>query len=237
MDLFEKQEKINEPSSLVIIGKPKQGKTSIVSQLPNSVILDYENGSKYIEHDRIIDVNKHGINLWSNLQDIKGKYDFGVIDTLTSLEEYLSKIVVSDYNAENKTEYRALAEIPYGGGYGIIRQRLVSHINYLKTIFKRIILLGHTKEKHINSNNIVLDLALAGKSADIVLSLVDSISFLKREKTDESSNAMLHFSETSSDVGGSRFKKLDGKMIVISKLNNKNELTTNWKEVFPDTIK
>ena len=41
--------KVNNPRFLILFGKPKCGKTTLVSQLDNCLIVDLEGGSEFLE--------------------------------------------------------------------------------------------------------------------------------------------------------------------------------------------
>jgi len=233
MGIFTERVAAKEPETLIIIGKPKCGKTSIVSHLPKSVIIDYEGGTKYINHDHVIDVVNSDFNMWGELSKIKGQYEFGIIDTATSMEQYLMTKIVSSYNSVRTQDKHivTIGDIPHGGGYGLLRQKTATHIDFLKSIFKRLIILGHTKSKVIDSDEIALDLALTGKNVDLVLSSMDTIAYMHRDKDD----GVLSFEASHKIIAGSRVTSLDNRKIVISTKSEKH-ISTFWSEIYPDTL-
>lgn len=111
------------PKTMLIYSAPKVGKTAIVSQLKNSLILEFEkNGADYIEGNimevyepfiwdkeskKIIPI----INLITDEIKAKGKpYKYLIIDTLTKLDEwseiygtyiYMDKSIGKSFNREN----------------------------------------------------------------------------------------------------------------------------------------
>jgi len=234
VSIFTKRIEAREPETLMIIGKPKCGKTSIVSKLPNSVIIDYEGGTKYINHDHVIDVVNSDFSMWGELSKIKGQYEFGIIDTATYMEQYLMTQIVNSYNSIRTPDKHiaTIGDIPHGGGYGILRQKTAAHIDFLKSIFNKLIILGHTKSRVIDSDEIALDLALTGKNVDLVLSGMDTIAYMHRDKE----NGVLSFEASSKIVAGSRVSALDRRKIIIS-IKKEDSIDTFWSEIYPDTLK
>ena len=85
--------KVQNPRLLIIFGKPKSGKTSIVSQLENNLIIDLEGGSEFLS---ALSIQARNINdlgeiatLIRNKNTESGKlfYDYITIDNATRLEE------------------------------------------------------------------------------------------------------------------------------------------------------
>lgn len=101
-----KQIKRVSPKVLTLYGKPKIGKTTIISGLPNALILDFENGCEYLETNymQIIGLKlpretpeqtelRHKaekyylIEVRDALRLTPNKYEFLVFDTATKLSE------------------------------------------------------------------------------------------------------------------------------------------------------
>ena len=84
------------PESICIYGKPKVGKTTVLSELPNNLIIDTERGTAFI--DGLVmqppeGTGPVGIRTW--LKDVAKKirdegrpYDYVSIDTLSQLDIY-----------------------------------------------------------------------------------------------------------------------------------------------------
>ena len=85
--------KVQNPRLLIIFGKPKSGKTSIVSQLENNLIIDLEGGSEFLSALSIQARNVNDLGeiatLIRNKNTETGKlfYDYITIDNATRLEE------------------------------------------------------------------------------------------------------------------------------------------------------
>lgn len=84
------------PESICLYGKPKVGKTTILSELPNNLIIDTEKGTAFIDGLVIQPpegMGPVGIRMW--LKDVAKKiieagrpYDYVSIDTLSQLDVY-----------------------------------------------------------------------------------------------------------------------------------------------------
>ena len=81
--------KIKNPRNLIIFSKYKVGKTSALAQLPDSLIIDLENGSDYVS-GRILKANSvEDIRAIGKAIEEAGKpYKYLIIDTNCKHEEY-----------------------------------------------------------------------------------------------------------------------------------------------------
>ena len=228
--LFESVTPSKEAGLLLIISKPKSGKTTILAQLPNSVILDYERGTSYITHPKVFFVSNN--TDWRTLIGNTATFDFGIIDSVTSMELYLMEQVKLEYNKKVKPEsaVSSYEEIPHGAGYGMLRNKTYKHIMFIKSLFKKVVIAGHSKPAQIRESKIVLDPGLTGKNADLVLSQMDSIAYLRTENE----KRYLNFHQGLTDVSGSRLR-LNKKEILISE-DTGTEIITHWNDVYNTTI-
>lgn len=87
------------PKKLIIFSKAKTGKSSLLAELPNNLIIDLENGTDYL------DALKVKCNSFKDITDVlaelkKGhKYDYITIDTITKLEEMVLPYAAQLYKA------------------------------------------------------------------------------------------------------------------------------------------
>ena len=85
-------------STLIIYSPPKVGKTELLSNLDNNLIIDLEGGTK------MIDALKVEVNSMAELykykkaiEESKHKYDYITIDTATKLEELSNELAIHLY--------------------------------------------------------------------------------------------------------------------------------------------
>lgn len=109
----EKRAAVTEnPEFLILFGKPKCGKTTILSELEDCLILDFERGSKYVDA-LVVEVPdlKTLMTVRKELVDEKNSqgdfpYTYIAFDTATALEEMILPLALKDY--------KATPEIPTG---------------------------------------------------------------------------------------------------------------------------
>lgn len=103
------KKKTDNPKNLILFGLPKAGKTTSVSKLPNSLIIDLENGSDYLDDCFVVKAENYK-ELWKVARALsptwKGKenpnyegqsYDFIILDTVTALEEMANAYAIKLY--------------------------------------------------------------------------------------------------------------------------------------------
>ena len=76
------------PKNLIIFSKPKVGKTNLISQLDNCLLLDLESGADYVDAMKIQaksvqDIKKIG----KAIKEAGHPYNYVAVDTITALEE------------------------------------------------------------------------------------------------------------------------------------------------------
>jgi hypothetical protein len=78
----------DNPKRLVIYSKPKAGKTTALSMLDNNLILDFENGSDYVEALKIkIPTLAYLKEVGEEIKKAGKPYKYISIDTVTALQD------------------------------------------------------------------------------------------------------------------------------------------------------
>lgn len=167
------------PKRLIIFSKPKVGKTELVSDLPNNLILDLEEGSKFLN---CMSLNITNLN---ELREVCGaiyearmkgeiSYDYVTIDTISRLEEwvvweateaYMQTTIGKNFNRFSDEDQRAglgvrgeikprslwqsVLELPNGAGYGPFRNHFLKWLNVFDKLAPHIILVAHIKDKYV----------------------------------------------------------------------------------------
>ena len=248
---------LSDPLCLVVYSQPKMGKTTLVSHLPNCLILDFEGGSKYIDGMKIeVENFKHLTEIGKEVVKNKKPYDFVVIDTLTALEDwclwdatefYMNTSQGKNFNTIDDTdkrkprsEWEPVINLANGYGYKYLRESYRKWMDKIMKLADRIILTGHVKDKFITTKIgeevCVADLDLTGKNKWITTQhYADSIGYLSR---DIDSNPILNFVTSEEVACGSRAPHLRGKTIKLADFNKeKNELeNVQWELIYPDLL-
>lgn len=234
---------VKSPKNLIIFSKPKTGKTTLLSQLPNCLLIDLEGGSDYV------DAMKIKANNVRELMDIEaaiikaGKpYKYIALDTITALEDmcipyaehlYSLSPMGSTWKTIGKAKYGNILNLANGAGYPWLRQAFNEMTARIKNLAPHIILLGHVKDTLLSKNGndfSSLDLNLTGKLKDITTSKSDAIGYLVR-KGDKN---ILSFKTQDDILCGARPEHLRNKEIVISETLEDGTIVTHWDQIFID---
>lgn len=244
------------PRNLIIISKPKVGKTSNLAQLPNSLLLDLEKGSDFVDARKLQAKNMAEIKeIGDAIKAAEYPYQYIIIDTGTALEEmcipyaeqlYSQKAVGKNWfkkdpkkpkqysKLSGKKQYGNILNLPKGAGYVYLREAMVKTIEYIKGWAPRVIICAHIKDVLLDkqgSEFTVGDIDLTGKIKRIITSQSDAIGFMYRGKNNEN---ILSFVTNDDVICGARPAHLRNKEIVISKLLDDDTLETYWDRVFID---
>ena len=234
------QSDVRNPKLLIIYSPPKTGKTTLLSKLENNLIIDLEDGTKYL------DALKMNVGDLNQLQSTgaaivkAGKpYKYVTIDTITKLEEMCLPVAKAMYMATpmGKTfDGNSILELPQGAGYFWLRQAFTMWLGKIKKLADHIILVGHIKDKFIEKKGkevMAKDLDLTGKLKQIVTSDADAIGYLYR---DSENSLVLNFKSSDEITCGARPAHLKGREITMAKYDAEaNDVTdVAWNEVFID---
>jgi hypothetical protein len=254
------------PKSILLYSKPKQGKTSILAQLPNSLLIDTEDGSDFVDARKIkIDITKSITEQAQQFREIcatiykKGldannkytpPYDYLIIDTFTRMDEWSEIVGTLNY-----------MEKPQGSKFNVARDG--SKISPSSKNFETVHDIGqgfgykHSREVMINWYEKICLLAptvifvchvkdklVASNLTDQVLtreiSLTGKVKDIVASKVDTIAYAHRDNNKlmlSFNNDEGTRCPYLSGKTICISESDDKGNVVTNWDQVFnPEKI-
>lgn len=233
------------PKNLIIFAKPKVGKTSLLAQLPNCLILDLESGTDYVDALKIKASSIDDIReIGREIKAAGNPYSFIAVDTITALEEMCIPFAEQLYSAtpmgknwavEGKPKYGNILNLPNGAGYPWLRQAFTKVIDYVKTLAPHVILVGHIKDTLLEKNGAeftAMDLDLTGKLKRISSSNSDAIGYLYRKGEQN----ILSFKTTDEVSCGARPEHLRNKEIVISEMTEEG-LKTFWETIYVELSK
>jgi hypothetical protein len=223
------------PKSLFIYSPPKCGKTTLGARLKDSLLIDLENGSDFVDGVKI------KINSTRELQELgemlkkDNPYRYGILDTTTKLEElvlplanYLYKCTPMgvNYTGEN------VLMLPNGGGYLYLREAYMKVINLLESVFPRMIYFGHLKDKMLEKAGKEVsarDIDLTGKLKNIACANSDAIGYLYRD----GSQTILTFKTSQDVICGARPEHLRNQEIVMLETID-GKLVDYWDKIYLD---
>ena len=218
------------PKNMIIYGAPKIGKTTVLSQLDDCLIIDLEQGSD------MLDALKVQANSLKELGEIgkeifqQGKpYKYVAIDTISKLEEWCEEEGKQIYlktpmgkNFEQKNPGMSILSLPNGAGYLYLRMAYKKWIDRLNTLADHVILVGHLKDKMLEKKGkevAVKDLDLTGKIKQITCANADAVGYIYREDD----VTMVSFDSLGDVVAGSRCEHLKGRTMPME-----------WSDIFID---
>lgn len=168
--------------SCILYGLPKCGKTTLLSTLPNCLIIDTENGtSKISALVKKLPEDKGPVGRMKWLEDFadfliaKGKpYDYVAIDTLTAVDEisewsgtwrYMHSVQGKSFNRideekdgtmlkSDDKDYQSVHNIPMGYGYKWSRDDMKRVFEkYMKVAKKCVFFICHVEEKFMGGGD------------------------------------------------------------------------------------
>lgn len=201
-----------DPGLLVLYGQSKVGKTHVLTELDDCLIIDTEGGARTYKALTVEVTNlKELVEVIRELRkpENKGKYKCIALDTLDNVANWYEASVAASYAV------KAIGDVPYGAGYGVHREKIMTLMKTLRSISPRVILTGHRKRAIIGDTSIEVQttsLDLMGKLKNIVSAESDAIGYIFRR------DGKLHVSfETSDELEvGSRCQHLSGKVFEFS---------------------
>ena len=208
------------PSSLLLYGAPKVGKTTMLSQLDDCLILDTEKGARMVE-GYIQEVNSRD-ELIETLIDIKDSkdvsYKYIAIDTIDKVAEWAERRVCEEESV------KSIADLAFGKGYGLVRENVTKTVSAFKEVAEHLIIIGHRKVAYAvtEGNPIVVpeSLDLTGKLKNVIMSSCDAIGYVYRNDKEE---LMVSFKANEAIEAGSRCAHLKGK-----------EVKFEWKNIYKE---
>lgn len=249
------------PRMQIIYSVPKAGKTTIISKLPNHLILELEpGGANYIE-GRVQEINK--VSEFNEvLKLIKESpikvCDYLIIDTITRLDEwseivgtynYMKKPQGKKFNRvgevdtgaiiyHNDTRFETVHSLGQGFGYQHSRQVMVDwYDTFLELItlgkVQYVVLLAHVKDKLVESRN--------GDSVETIdINLTGKVKSIYASKVDaighfyrEDGKGYISYNNEYKVVCGGRCPHLDGSIVVSEKTADK-EVIVDWSKIYID---
>ena len=240
------------PKSIVLFAKPKVGKTEMCAALPDSLLIDLEDGSDFVAARKVnvlarakeegkqpLDIIQELLTELKEMNQAKGGYAFkyGILDTVTAAEDLVLPLAANMYRTTVQgrnwvgTDVR---QLPNGAGYQYTREALWMFINMFREVFDTVIIIGHIKDKLIEKDGREMTergLDLAGKSGALLCSQVDAIGYVFR---DEDGDTAVNFKPSESITCGSRAEQLKNKVIKVITKQEDDSLVVDWSEIFID---
>ena len=209
------------PSTLLMYGPPKIGKTTMLSSLDKCLIIDTESGSNMIE-GHILNANNRK-ELIDILKQAREGHEFKyiAIDTIDKVVQWAEAAVCEENSVQ------ALADLPFGKGWGLARDKVMNTIHAFKDVCDHLIIVGHRKTaKAVVEGQATVEpesLDITGRLKNMIMSDSDAIGYVFR---DEDEKLMISFKSDDALEAGSRSPHLRGKILPF-----------DWKNIYKKEIK
>jgi hypothetical protein len=230
---------VKSPRRMVMYAPPKAGKTTVISQLDNCLILDLEDGAGFVNSMRInitsLSAKDDETSLHNVLKEIveQGKpYKYLALDTITKMEDWCEDFATNMYKATpigKDFKGKSVLELPQGAGYYWLRQAVSYWLERLYAASERTIIIGHLKEKitQIEGREVSSkDIDLTGKIGKNLCGAVDAVAYLNRNKN----KVLLNFQSSEEVTCGSRSEHLKGQNIELTDEKG----IADWSKVYID---
>ena len=245
--------KLVNPSPLLVFGKPKIGKTTAIAALENCLVINLED--KIQTADGMVMYVPNLEDLKKVLAKIKqaGKpYKYLAIDTLTKLEDmcileaerlYMKTPMGKEswFKKDEKTgkmlatcgkaKYGSIIFLPNGSGYQYLRQAFKNITKLIEECADNIIYIAHVKETNILKEGAELtshDVNLIGKNKQSISAEAQAIAYMTRIGKAN----YLCFLPSDDVLAGCKIKRLEGKEVLISEYDEKENLITHWDQIY-----
>lgn len=250
------------PSVLILYGDIKIGKTAVLADLENNLIIDLEKGATDHECLRVeAETQDEFYQIYNDLEKLKESdqpfpYQYITIDTIDRLIEWFEETVVKEWNAKEKArdvksdserEYvKVYSEINWGKGYDLVRLKVRKFINIMRKLAPHLILVAHLKRTLIGETKIEVkedNLDLVGKLRNLICADADAVGYCFRgtvtegEGEDEKRLPTMKVSFRAAEftAAGSRRAHLRGKIIPLSVMTKPDVYKNYWTKIYPDT--
>jgi AAA domain len=241
------------PKNLIVFSLPKVGKTELAALLKNSLLLDFEDGSDYVDAVKLkINTIDELAQTGKEIKKAGYPYDYVIVDTLSGLEALCLSYAETLYSrtpmgknwfkqtndgkldpASGKATYGDIISMPKGAGYQWTTKAFLKMIEMIKKMAPRMILLGHVKNTQLEKAGAEInsmDLDLTGKLKRTMSSQSDAIGYLYRKGPKQN---ILSFNIKDDITCGARPDHLRNEEIVISEMVD-GKLVAHWDKIYID---
>lgn len=251
------------PRLMVLFGKPKCGKSTLMASLDDNLIIDLEDGYRALDVMCVQARSAQDIFQIKAAVEEKNKevgknfYRFITIDNATRLEEmslfYANALyrmtpmgatwgykkdaignIILDSNGKKVLDPKAdVRLLPNGGGYLYMRKALKEMVNMFKPLCDTLILVCHVKDKQIKKND--------EETTEMLVDLAGKTGDLICGEADaigyvsrQDNKTILSFKGGENNIRGSRPLHLREKAFVVAESDDDGNLNVDMSQIFPD---
>jgi hypothetical protein len=252
---------LDEPTRVIFMGMPKIGKTTATARLPEALVINFEDEQQTASGMFLYCPTIKKLKEICNAVKKAGKpYLFGVIDTITKMEElaeaeaeriYMSRLVGKNWIKVigtpqgkkldptcGKAQYGRILGLPNGSGYPFLTEAMKGIDKLLKETFPHVIYLSHVKDTHLKNEDTgvettSMDVNLTGKNKQVFSADAQAIGYFERIDME----LYLKFTPSTDLISGCKVDRLADKTIKICEKTEDGKFITYWEEIFPSIKK
>ena len=254
------------PRLMVLFGKPKSGKSTLMASLDNNLIIDLEDGYRALDVMCIqarsasdIFQIKAAIEKKNKENGDKPFYRFITIDNATRLEEMSLPLAAHKYrqtsmgqswgykkdnignlimeNGKKVPDPKAdVRQLANGAGYLYMREALKEMINMFRPLCDTLILICHTKDKQIRKDD--------EETTEMAVDLAGKTGDIICGEADaigyvsrQGNKTLLSFKGGDNNIKGSRPIHLREKIFEVATSDEQGNLKVDMSDIFPDLKK
>ena len=251
------------PRLMVLFGKPKCGKSTLMASLDNNLIIDLEDGYRALDVMCVQARSAADIFNIKTAVEEKNKengnkpfYRFITIDNATRLEEMSVEYANHLYrqtsmgagwgykkdnignillvNGKKVIDPKAdVRQLPKGAGWGYMRKAIKEMVDMFKPLCDTLILVCHVKDKQIDKKD--------EETTEMVVDLAGKAGDIICGEADaigyisrQDNKTILSFKGGENNIKGSRPLHLREKVFVVAESDEDFNLKVDMSEVFPD---
>lgn len=161
--------------SWLVFGAPKIGKTTFASTWPECLIIDLENGTRYVEGAYVVQVQSLAElrELYAELRAANPfPYQTVAIDTIDVLNDWIEAEVCRELGILQ------MGEKSFGLDWGLARNRVLDTMKAFHQLPCNVLWLAHSRWAVVDEVEVGHTLNLPGKLARFVMASVDNVLFL-----------------------------------------------------------
>ena len=178
----------------------------MLSKLDNCLIIDTEQGGNMLEgYFHSVNSKEELLQFYADATE-GHEYKYFALDTIDKIVTWTEKDVCREYDIES------INDLPFGKGFGLVRERVMNNIRKLSSLCENLILIGHRKTASPIDNSTAIEpesLDISGKLKNMIMAQADGIGYMFREED----KLMVSFESGKALEAGSRCDHLRGKVM------------------------
>ena len=162
----------------LVFGAPKSGKSYFAASWPECLILDLENGTRYIEGAYVLPIKNLAElrEAYAQLSALAQKgelpYKTIAIDTIDVVNEWIEAEVAESLGI------RQIGEAPYGSDWAMARNKVLDLIRAFAQLPVNLLVISHSRWAIVNDIGVGHTIDLPGRLARFVMAYVDNIIYI-----------------------------------------------------------